>query len=384
MDKIKVMSIFGTRPEATKMAPLINAMDKCDDIEQIVCVTAQHREMLDQVLDIFKLKPDYDLDIMTQRQTLTGITVKALTGLEEVISKEKPDLVLVHGDTSTTFAGALATYYCEAKLGHVEAGLRTYDKYQPFPEEMNRVLTGHLADLHFAPTKLAKQHLLKENIAENNIFITGNTAVDCLATTIEDNFRFDVPELNDIDYANKRVITMTAHRRENLGEPLENICRAVLRLVEDYPDVEVVYAVHYNPAVREVAFRVLGNNPRIQLIDPLDIKNMNNLMNLSYLVMTDSGGLQEEVPSMNKPVLVLRNVTERPEGVEAGTLKLAGVHEDDIYREASNLLNNKEEYNHMAAAQNPFGDGHAADRIVEAIRYYFGFRKDRPIDFLED
>ena len=381
MEKIKVMSIFGTRPEATKMAPLIKAMDKCDEIEQIVCVTAQHRQMLDQVLEIFDLKPDYDLDIMTQRQTLTSITTKALTGLEEVMSEAKPDLVLVHGDTTTTFAGALAAFYSGIKLGHVEAGLRTYDKTQPFPEEMNRVLTGHMADLHFAPTPLAKEHLLKENIREEGIFITGNTAVDCLKHTIRENFKFELDELNNIDYKNKRVITMTAHRRENLGEPLENICRAVLRLVNDYDDIEVVYAVHFNPAVREVAERILGGNDRIHLVDPLDIVNMHNLMNLSYLVMTDSGGLQEEVPSMGKPVLVLRNVTERPEGVEAGTLKLAGVHEDEIYAEAKELLDNKESYDKMVAAKNPFGDGYAAERIVEAIRYHFGLRKDRPEDY---
>ena len=381
MEKIKVMSIFGTRPEATKMAPLIKAMDKCDEIEQIVCVTAQHRQMLDQVLEIFDLKPDYDLDIMTQRQTLTSITTKALTGLEEVMSEAKPDLVLVHGDTTTTFAGALAAFYSGIKLGHVEAGLRTYDKTQPFPEEMNRVLTGHMADLHFAPTPLAKEHLLKENISEEGIFITGNTAVDCLKHTIRENFKFELDELNNIDYKNNRVITMTAHRRENLGEPLENICRAVLRLVNDYDDIEVVYAVHFNPAVREVAERILGGNDRIHLVDPLDIVNMHNLMNLSYLVMTDSGGLQEEVPSMGKPVLVVRNVTERPEGVEAGTLKLAGVHEDEIYAEAKELLDNKESYDKMVAAKNPFGDGYAAERIVEAIRYHFGLRKDRPEDY---
>ena len=364
------------------MAPLINAMEKCDDIEQIVCVTAQHRQMLDQVLEIFNLKPDYDLDIMTQRQTLTDITTKALHGLEGVMKEAKPDLVLVHGDTTTTFAGSLAAFYSEIKLGHVEAGLRTYDKFQPFPEEMNRRLTGAMADLHFAPTPLAKEHLLKENIDPENIFITGNTAVDCLKTTIQPDFRFDVELLNNIDYKNKRVITMTAHRRENLGEPLENICRAVLRLVEKYEDVEVVYAVHFNPAVREVAFKILGNHDRIHLIDPLDIKNMHNLMNLSYMVMTDSGGLQEEVPSMGKPVLVLRNVTERPEGVDAGTLKLAGVNEDEIFAQASELLDNKEIYNKMVASKNPFGDGYAAERIVEAIRYYFGFRSDRPEDYL--
>ena len=379
--KIKVMSIFGTRPEAIKMAPLINVMKKCEDVEQYVCVTAQHRQMLDQVLEIFKITPDFDLDIMKQRQTLTDITVNALKGLEEVMKELKPDLVLVHGDTSTTFAGALAAYYNEIKLGHVEAGLRTYDKYQPFPEEINRVLTGHLADLHFAPTYLAKEHLLKENITEENIFITGNTAVDCLATTIKDEFTFELDELNKIDYKNKRVITMTAHRRENLGRPLENICRAVLRIVNDYEDVEVVYAVHYNPAVRETAFSLLGNNDRIHLIDPLDIENMHNLMKRSYLVLTDSGGLQEEVPSMGKPVLVLRNVTERPEGVQAGTLKLAGVDEEEIYKQTKELLDNKESYNKMVASKNPFGDGHASERILEAIRFYFGKRETRPEDY---
>lgn len=380
--KVKIMSIFGTRPEATKMAPVINAIKKYDDLEQVVCVTAQHRQMLDQVLEIFDLHPDHDLDIMTSRQTLTDITVKALTGLESVIKEEKPDLVLVHGDTSTTFAGALAAFYNETKLGHVEAGLRTYDKFQPFPEEMNRVLTGHLTDIHFSPTKLAKEHLLKENISGENIFITGNTAVDCLATTIEDNFVFDLPELNQIDYKNKRVITMTAHRRENIGKPLENICNAVLKIVNDFEDVEVVYAVHYNPAVRETAFGILGNHERIHLIDPLDIKNMHNLMNLSYLVLTDSGGLQEEVPSMGKPVLVLRNVTERPEGLEAGTLRLAGTEEEKIYEETAQLLTNKEIYNKMVASKNPFGDGHAAERIVAAIRYYFGLTDQRPEDYI--
>ncbi len=381
MKKIKVMSVFGTRPEATKMAPVVKELEKFDDIDSVVCVTAQHREMLDQVLEIFKLKPDHDLNIMTSRQTLTGIAVKALTGLDEVIKEEKPDLVLVHGDTSTTFMGSLAAFYNETKLGHVEAGLRTYDKYQPFPEEMNRVLTGHLADLHFAPTYLAKEHLLKENIGEENIFITGNTAVDCLATTVKEGFKFDLDELNEIDYKNKRVITMTAHRRENLGKPLENICKAVLRLVEDYEDIEVVYAVHYNPAVRETAFGILGGHDRIHLIDPLDIENMHNLMSLSYLVLTDSGGLQEEVPSLGKPVIVLRNVTERPEGLQAGTLRLAGVDENEIYAQTKDLLDNKESYNKMVASKNPFGDGHAAERIVAAIRYYFGLSSERPEDY---
>lgn len=382
MERIKVMSVFGTRPEAIKMAPLVKELEKTPEIESIVCVTAQHREMLDQVLEIFDLHPQYDLNIMQSRQTLAGITTRALTGLEEVMGKEKPDIVLVHGDTSTTFAGALAAYYNQVKVGHVEAGLRTYDKYQPFPEEMNRRLTGALTDLHFAPTPLAKEHLLKENISEEGIFITGNTVIDALAHTIEEDYTFTVEELNKIDFKGKRVIAMTAHRRENLGEPLRNICRAVKRLVEEYPDVEVVYAVHKNPAVVEPVHEILGGNDRIHLTDPLDLKDMHNLMCRSFFVMTDSGGLQEEVPSMGKPVLVLRNVTERPEGVEAGTLKLAGTEEDVIYRMAKELLDDKEEYEKMAQAKNPFGDGQASRRIVESILYAFGKKKDRPDEYV--
>lgn len=382
MDRIKVMSVFGTRPEAIKMAPLVKELEKTPGIESIVCVTAQHREMLDQVLEIFDLHPRYDLNIMQSRQTLAGITTRALTGLEEVMGKEKPDIVLVHGDTSTTFAGALAAYYNQVKVGHVEAGLRTYDKYQPFPEEMNRRLTGALTDLHFAPTPLAKEHLLKENISEEGIFITGNTVIDALAHTIEEDYTFTVEELNKIDFKGKRVIAMTAHRRENLGEPLRNICHAVKRLVEEYPDVEVVYAVHKNPAVVEPVHEILGGNDRIHLTDPLDLKDMHNLMCRSFFVMTDSGGLQEEVPSMGKPVLVLRNVTERPEGVEAGTLKLAGTEEDVIYRMAKELLDDKEEYEKMAQAKNPFGDGQASRRIVESILYAFGKKKDRPDEYV--
>ena len=382
MDKIKVMSVFGTRPEAIKMAPLVKELEKTPEIESIVCVTAQHREMLDQVLEIFDLHPQHDLNIMQARQTLAGITTRALTGLEEVMGKEKPDIVLVHGDTSTTFAGALAAYYNQVKVGHVEAGLRTYDKYQPFPEEMNRQLTGTLTDLHFAPTPLAKEHLLKENIGEDGIFITGNTVIDALAHTIEEDYTFTVEELNKIDFKGKRVIAMTAHRRENLGEPLRNICHAVKRLVEEYPDVEVVYAVHKNPAVVEPVHEILGGNDRIHLTDPLDLKDMHNLMCRSFFVMTDSGGLQEEVPSMGKPVLVLRNVTERPEGVEAGTLKLAGTDEETIYQLAKELLDNKEEYEKMAQAKNPFGDGQASRRIVESILYHFGKKAERPDEYV--
>ena len=382
MDKIKVMSVFGTRPEAIKMAPLVKALDKEPKTDSIVCVTAQHREMLDQVLEDFKIVPDYDLNIMKAGQTLEDITVRALTGIGEVIREVKPDIVLVHGDTSTTFAASLASYYNQTKVGHVEAGLRTYDKYQPFPEEMNRRLTGAIADLHFSPTKMAKENLLKENIDENGIFITGNTAIDALKTTIDDSYVFTVDELNKIDFKNKRVITITAHRRENLGEPLKNICRAFRRIADDYEDVEMVYAVHKNPAVSNTVHEILGGHERIHLLDPLDLRDMHNLMNRSYLVMTDSGGLQEEVPSMGKPVLVLRNVTERPEGVEAGTLKLAGTDENTVYGMAKQLLDDKEEYRKMAVAKNPFGDGNASERIVGAILYSFGLSDKRPADYI--
>ena len=315
MEKIKVMSVFGTRPEAIKMAPLVKALEKEEKTESIVCVTAQHREMLDQVLRDFNIVPDYDLNIMKAGQTLEDITVRALQGIGEVIRNVKPDIVLVHGDTSTTFAASLAAFYNQTKIGHVEAGLRTYDKYQPFPEEMNRKLTGAMADLHFSPTKMAKENLLKENVDEKGIFITGNTAIDALKTTIDDGYVFTVDELNKIDYKHRKVITVTAHRRENLGEPLVNICKALRRIADDYDNVEIVYAVHKNPAVSGPVHNILGGHGRIHLLDPLDLRDMHNLMNCSFMVMTDSGGLQEEVPSMGKPVLVLRNVTERTEGV---------------------------------------------------------------------
>lgn len=374
MKKVRVMSIFGTRPEAIKMAPLVKKLERNKYIESIVCVTAQHREMLDQVLNIFKIKPDIDLNIMKQKQSLTEITTKALGELNKVIQEIMPDIVLVHGDTTTTFVGALAAYYNKIKIGHVEAGLRTYDKYQPFPEEINRKLTGALADLHFAPTILAKQHLLKEHILEENIYVTGNTAIDVLSTTICEDYLFNVAELNNIDFNNKKIIAMTAHRRENIGQPLINICNAVKKIVENNEDVEVVYAVHKNPAVQEIVRKILGNNTKVHLLEPLDIEDMHNLMKRSYFVMTDSGGLQEEVPSMGKPVLVLRNVTERPEGVEAGTLKLAGNDERVIFEMANELLNDKKEYLKMSGAKNPFGDGKASDRIVEIILNYFNVK----------
>ena len=381
MEKIKVLSIFGTRPEAIKMAPIIKEMEKCEHISQEVCVTAQHREMLDQVLDIFNITPNYDLNIMTKNQTLTDITINALKGLEDILEKSKPDIILVHGDTTTTFVGSLAAFYKKIKIGHVEAGLRTYNKYEPFPEEMNRKLTGAMTDLHFAPTILSKENLLKENVCEKDIFVTGNTSVDCVKTTVDKNYIFSCNTLNNIDYTNKKVITITAHRRENLGKPLENICSAILQLVENNKDVEVVYAVHFNPLVREVANRILGNNDRIHLIDPLNMKDMHNLIDRSYMVMTDSGGLQEEVPSLKKPVLVLRNVTERPEGLEAGVLKLAGTEQDTIISLATELLNNKNTYNSMINAKNPFGDGFASKRIVNAILYYFDKITEKPENF---
>ena len=372
MDTIRIMSIFGTRPEAIKMAPLVKVLEQSEQIESLVCVTAQHREMLDQVLEIFEIVPDYDLDIMKDRQSITGITTRVLQGLEQVIQDAKPDIVLVHGDTTTTFAGALAAFYNKVKIGHVEAGLRTYNKHEPFPEEMNRVLTSSLADLHFAPRSKARDNLLKEGIKDDTIFVTGNTAIDALKLTLDESHIFEEPVLNSIDFDTKRVITVTAHRRENLGEPLEEICQAIFHIVEQYDDVEIVYPVHMNPVVRETVNSILGSHPRIHLIHPVNIKDMHNLLNKSYLVMTDSGGLQEEVPSMGKPVLVLRNVTERPEGVEAGTLKLAGTEKEHIIKLVVELLDSVENYGKMAKATNPFGDGHASKRIVQAIVEFFG------------
>ncbi len=364
---MKVLSIFGTRPEAIKMGPVVKMVEQTEGLESIVCVTAQHREMLDQVLEVFDITPDYDLDIMKSKQSLTDITRRALKGLEEVIAVVRPDIVLVHGDTTTTFAGSLAAFYQKAAVGHVEAGLRTFNKYEPFPEEINRRLTGVLTDLHFAPTETAREHLLAEGVDDKHIFVTGNTVIDALSTTITDDYTFTLDELNEIDFANKKVIAMTAHRRENLGEPLEDICSAVLELVERHGDVEVVYAVHLNPLVQQVANDILGNHERVHLVHPLELKDMHNLLNRSYLVLTDSGGLQEEVPSMGKPVLVLRNVTERPEGVEAGTLKLVGTDRQRIIDVASELLTDKASYEKMAMAVNPYGDGHASERIIKHI-----------------
>jgi UDP-N-acetylglucosamine 2-epimerase (non-hydrolysing) len=377
-NKIKVMTIFGTRPEAIKMAPLVLELKKHSEfIKPIVTVTAQHRQMLDQVLEIFDIKPDYDLNIMKDRQTLTEITVRALEGLDDVMKKVKPDLVLVHGDTTTTFVASLAAFYNQIAVGHVEAGLRTWNKYSPFPEEMNRQLTGVIADLHFAPTKKAYENLINENKKPDSIFITGNTAIDALKTTVTENYKHDILE----KIGNDRMILLTAHRRENLGESMRNMFRAIKRIVQEHEDVQVVYPVHLNPAVREVADEILGNDPRIHLIEPLGVFDFHNLAARAFLILTDSGGVQEEAPSLGVPVLVLRDTTERPEGIEAGTLKLAGTNEETIYNMTRELLNNRNEYEKMAKASNPYGDGQASKRIVEAILYYFGKAESAPEPF---
>ena len=368
MKKIKVMSIFGTRPEAIKMAPLVKELEKRDEIISIVCVTAQHREMLDQVLETFNIKPDYDLNIMKQGQTLGDITTRALTGLEEVIKECKPDIVLVHGDTTTTFAGALAAFYNQVAIGHVEAGLRTNDKYSPFPEEMNRQMVDCMTDMYFAPTNLSKKNLLSENIDEEKIYVTGNTAIDAMSTTVKEDYTH--PELEWIK-DDEKLILVTAHRRENLGEPMKHIFKAIKSIVDEFENVKVLYPIHMNPKVRETAHEIFDGCDRIKLIEPLEVFDFHNFINKSYMIMSDSGGVQEEAPSLGKPVLVLRDTTERPEGIEAGTLKLVGTNEDDIYNEAKELLINKDSYEKMSKASNPYGDGHASKRIVDSIIKYF-------------
>lgn len=368
MNKIKVMTVFGTRPEAIKMAPLVKELEKHSDIiDSIVCVTAQHRQMLDQVLEIFHITPDFDLNIMKQRQTLVEIVGYSLEGLDRVMKEAKPDIVLVHGDTSTTFVGSLAAFYNQIAVGHVEAGLRTYDKYAPFPEEINRRLTGVIADMHFAPTERNRQNLLREGVSDADIFVTGNTVIDALKTTVREDYTFKDPTLAKMPWDTKRVIVMTAHRRENLGQPLRNICTAVRELVETFDDIEVVYPVHLNPAVREVAYEILGNMDRVKLIEPVNADELHNAIQRGFMVLTDSGGLQEEAPSLGKPVLVLRGETERPEAVDAGTVKIAGVDKDTIVRMASELLTDENAYHRMAKAVNPYGDGLASGRIVDAI-----------------
>ncbi len=365
---IKVMSIFGTRPEAIKMAPLVKELEKREEIKSIVCVTAQHREMLDQVLETFQITPDYDLNIMKQGQTLSDITTRALQGISEVIKDSKPDIVLVHGDTPTTFAGGLAAFYNQVAIGHVEAGLRTYNKYSPYPEEMNRQMVDCMTDMYFAPTYLSRENLLKENIDDEKIYVTGNTAIDAMQTTVDNNYHHEV-----LDWVGEdKMILLTAHRRENLGEPMKNIFRGIRRVLDEIPNIKVVYPIHKNPLVRAAADEVLKDCDRVKLIEPLEVFDFHNFQNLSHIILTDSGGIQEEAPSLGKPVLVLRDTTERPEGIEAGTLKLVGTDADTIYKETIRLLTDGKEYERMSRASNPYGDGHASERIVDAIVAKFG------------
>ncbi len=380
MNRIKVMTVFGTRPEAIKMAPLALELAKQPEFEAVCCVTAQHREMLDSVLDIFGLRPDYDLNVMEPRQTLSTITSKCLTGMDRVLEDAKPDLVLVHGDTSTTFAGALAAFYHKIPVGHVEAGLRTYDKWSPYPEEINRKLVGAIADLHFCPTAANRDNLARENITKG-VFLTGNTVIDALHTTVIKDSTFSEPILNKLDYGTQKVILVTCHRRENYGQPMTNIMTALRRVADAFPDTQLVYPVHLSPVVQEAAHKYLGGHPRIHLIAPLDVREMHNLMARCHLVMTDSGGLQEEAPALNKPVLVLRKETERPEAVAAGTVRLAGIEEETIFQMASRLLADPSEYGKMAHAANPYGDGRACRRIAGAIAWHFGLRETPPDEF---
>ncbi|MDY3983777.1 MAG: UDP-N-acetylglucosamine 2-epimerase (non-hydrolyzing) [Veillonellaceae bacterium] len=366
---LKVMTVFGTRPEAIKMAPVVKALEEAPDMEPIVTVTAQHREMLDQVLHLFHIKPDYDLNIMSQGQTLYDVTTRALMGLKDVLEKAKPDVVLVHGDTTTTFAGALASYYQEIPVGHVEAGLRTGNIYSPFPEEMNRKLTGSIAAYHFAPTDSSEANLLKENVNPKAVYVTGNTVIDALQKVVRPDYVFEEDLLNQLDYDNHRIILMTTHRRENLGEPLRHVYRAIRQLVEEFDDVEIVFPVHKNPKVRQIVKEELGHVDRIHLIEPLEYEPFTNLMARSYLLLTDSGGVQEEAPALGKPVLVLRNTTERPEAVTAGTVVLVGTDQDKVYEEARLLLADQTAYHKMSNAVNPYGDGQASRRIIEALRY---------------
>ncbi|MFE8698063.1 non-hydrolyzing UDP-N-acetylglucosamine 2-epimerase [Cytobacillus sp. FJAT-53684] len=375
---IKVMTIFGTRPEAIKMAPLVLELQKYpEQFESIVTVTAQHREMLDQVLNIFEVTPNHDLNIMKERQTLIDVTTRGLEGLDKVMKETKPDIVLVHGDTTTTFIAGLAAFYNQIVIGHVEAGLRTWNKYSPFPEEMNRQLTGVMADLHFSPTTKSAENLLNENKQAEQIFITGNTAIDALKTTVKEEYHHEVLDKIGTD----RLVLLTAHRRENLGEPMRNMFSAIKRIVEEQNDIQIVYPMHLNPSVREIAQEILGNNERIHLIEPLDVIDFHNFAARAYLILTDSGGIQEEAPSLGVPVLVLRDTTERPEGIEAGTLKLAGIEESPIYELATQLLTDPAEYEKMAKAVNPYGDGDASRRICEAIRFYFKQTSERPEEY---
>ena len=359
----KVMLVFGTRPEAIKMCPLVNELKKRKNIETIVCVTGQHRQMLDQVLQAFEVAPDYDLSIMKDKQTLFDVTVNILERIKTVLEEVKPDVVLVHGDTSTTFVTALACFYLQIPVGHVEAGLRTYNIYSPYPEEFNRQAVSIISQYNFAPTELSKQNLLQEGKNAESIYVTGNTAIDALKTTVHADYTH--PEL---DWANgSRLIMITAHRRENLGEPMRHMFKAIRRVMDEHPDVKAIYPIHMNPVVREIANEYLGDDDRIHIVEPLDVLDFHNFLSRSYLILTDSGGIQEEAPSLGKPVLVMRNTTERPEGIAAGTLKLVGTEEDTIYNEFSRLLSDKDEYEAMSKASNPYGDGHACERIADIL-----------------
>ncbi len=380
---LKIMSIVGTRPEAIKMAPLLQQLEKTAEVDSVLCLTAQHREMLDQVLRLFRLEPQHDLDIMQQKQSLTHITARALEGLESIMEEEKPQMVLVQGDTTTTMAGSLAAFYHKVAVGHVEAGLRTGDKYSPFPEEINRRLNSVIAELHFAPTASAAENLRLEGIPSGKVFVTGNTVIDALQTTVQDDFVFPHPSLRQLDFDAYRVLLVEAHRRENLGRPLEEICTALRDLLEAFPETLLVFPVHKNPAVRETVYRYLGEHSRAVLLEPLDLLSFHNLMARAYLVLSDSGGIQEEAPSLGKPVLVLREVTERPEALEAGTALLAGTSSERIFRLAAHLLKDAEAYRRMARASNPYGDGSASERIVGRLLYHFGLREQAPAPFVQ-
>lgn len=384
MKPIKVMTIFGTRPEAIKMAPVVLELQRHPEkIQPIVAVTAQHREMLDQVLQLFHIRPDYDLNIMSPSQTLFDITSRALLGLKEAIGDAKPDIVLVHGDTTTTFVGALAAFYHQVPVAHVEAGLRTGNKYSPYPEEMNRKLTGALTDLHFPPTSTSRQNLLSEGVAGQNIFVTGNTVIDALLSTVSNDYVFP-PQLAALNQTTGRLILVTTHRRENLGEPMRQVYQALRAIVQEFPDVRAIFPVHRNPQVQQVVRQELGDAPRVHLIDPLDYQPFANLMNQAHIILTDSGGIQEEAPSLGKPVLVLRDTTERPEAIDAGTVKLIGTSRERVYQELKLLLTDAGEYSRMAEATNPYGDGRAAARIVECLLHRFGLANDLPEPFVSE
>ncbi len=381
MNKIKVMTVFGTRPEAIKMAPLVKKMEQNDNIDSIVCVTAQHREMLDSVLKIFDIKPKYDLNIMKHGQTITDVTNRVLKELESVIAKDRPDVLLVHGDTTTTFSASLAAFYNKVPVGHVEAGLRSGNIYSPYPEEMNRKLTGMIASIHFAPTVGNKANLLKESIDEDKICITGNTVIDALLSVVDEEYKFNNKEIDDIDYDNNKVILLTCHRRENWGKPMEDIFKAIKRVVQDNENVEIIFPMHLNPKVRDCARSIMGNMEKIHLIEPLDYEPFANLMNKVDVILTDSGGIQEEAPAIGKPVLVLRSETERPEAVEAGTARVVGVNEEDVYKSTNLLIRNGNEYSKMSNAVNPYGDGNACDRIIERLIANYKENVEKTKDF---